>query len=118
MADDSRIRLRALPAGELTMRVADAGAGPPVLLSHGFPELWYSWRHQIPALADAGYHVIAPDQRGYGESDRPAEVEDYGIEQLTGDLVGLLDHFGHDDCVFVGHDWGALIAWGMVRLHP
>ena len=92
--------------------------GPPVLLVHGFPEGAYSWRHQLPALAAAGYHAIAPDQRGYGYSSRPDAVTDYGIDQLCGDLLGLLDETGHEQGVVVGHDWGALIAWDMVRLHP
>jgi pimeloyl-ACP methyl ester carboxylesterase len=104
----------------VTLRVHQAGNrdNPTVVLSHGFPELAHSWRHQFQPLADAGYHVIAPDQRGYGHSSAPTEVAAYGIEQLTGDLLGLLDHFGKDDAVFVGHDWGALIVWDLARLHP
>jgi pimeloyl-ACP methyl ester carboxylesterase len=106
--------------GGVELHVVEAGptSGPPIILAHGFPELWYSWRFQIGPLADAGYHVICPDQRGYGDSTVLPNVEDYGIEQLTDDLLGLLDHFGHDQAVFVGHDWGALIVWGMARLHP
>jgi pimeloyl-ACP methyl ester carboxylesterase len=106
--------------GGVELHVVDAGpaSGPPIVLSHGFPEIWYSWRFQIGALADAGYHVICPDQRGYGDSTVLPNVEDYGIAPLTDDLLGLLDHFGHDQAVFVGHDWGALIVWGMARLHP
>jgi pimeloyl-ACP methyl ester carboxylesterase len=117
MAD---LKHRTIATNGIQLHVVEAGlsSGEPVVLCHGFPELWYSWRHQIPALADAGYHVIAPDQRGYGESDKPVHVDDYGIGQLTGDLLGLLDEFGHDEAVFVGHDWGALITWGMARLHP
>jgi pimeloyl-ACP methyl ester carboxylesterase len=104
----------------VTLRVYEAGdrAEPPVVLCHGFPELAYSWRHQMAPLADAGFHVIAPDQRGYGHSTSPREVGAYGIADLSGDLIGLLDHFGKDDAVFVGHDWGALIAWDLARLHP
>lgn len=104
----------------IRLHVAEAGpaGGVPVVLVHGFPELGYSWRHQVPVLAEAGYHVIVPDQRGYGGSDRPARVEDYGIDELTADLLGLLDHYGLQDAVFVGHDWGALVCWGMARLHP
>jgi len=104
----------------ITLRVLEAGdpTNPTVLLSHGFPELAHSWRHQLPALAAAGYHVVAPNQRGYGHSSRPADVAAYGIQHLTGDLAALLDHYGKDQAVFVGHDWGALIVWEMARLHP
>jgi epoxide hydrolase A/B len=98
--------------------VTEAGDGPPVILAHGFPESAYSWRHQLPALAAAGYHAIAPDQRGYGDSSRPAGVSDYRVDHLSADLVGLLDETGHDQGVFVGHDWGALIVWDLARLHP
>ena len=90
----------------------------PIVLCHGFPELAFSWRHQMQPLADAGYHVIAPDQRGYGRTDKPRAVEDYDIVQLTNDLVGLLDHYGYDDAIFVGHDWGAIVVWAMPVLHP
>ena len=104
----------------VTLRVHQAGdpANPTVVLSHGFPELAYSWRHQMSPLAEAGFHVIAPDQRGYGHSSTPTEITAYGIGNLTGDLLALLDHFGKDDAVFVGHDWGALIVWDLARLHP
>jgi len=104
----------------VTLRVHEAGdsANPTVVLCHGFPELAYSWRHQMAPVADAGFHVIAPDQRGYGHSSAPRQIEAYGITQLTDDLLGLLDHFGKDDAVFVGHDWGALIVWDLARLHP
>lgn len=100
--------------------VTEAGdpSAPCVVLSHGFPESAHSWRHQMQFLADAGYHVLAPDQRGYGFSSAPKEVEAYGIRQLTGDLVALLDATGHADATFVGHDWGALVVWEMGRLHP
>ncbi|MEO5722751.1 MAG: alpha/beta hydrolase [Ilumatobacteraceae bacterium] len=115
------------PAGVTTSRVAvngveldvhEAGdpADPTVLLCHGFPELAYSWRHQMAPLAAAGYHVLAPDQRGYGRSSAPREVTAYGITELTGDLAGLLDHYGKSDAVYVGHDWGALIVWEAARL--
>lgn len=100
------------------LHVAEAGEGAPVILCHGFPESWYSWRHQLQPLADAGYRAIAPDQRGYGDSDRPKKVTDYDIEHLTGDLLGLLDEIGEEKAVFVGHDWGALIVWDMARMYP
>ena len=104
------MRLRVIEAG-------DRGA-PVVLLAHGFPELAYSWRHQIPVLAEAGYHVLAPDQRGYGGSSRPDAIEAYNIHELTADLVGLLDDVGAERAVWVGHDWGAIVLWNMPLLHP
>jgi pimeloyl-ACP methyl ester carboxylesterase len=104
------VRLRVLEAG-------DRGA-PTVILAHGFPELAYSWRGQIPMLADAGFHVLAPDQRGYGGSSRPDAVEAYDIAALTADLAGLLDDVGAQRAVWVGHDWGAPVAWGGAQLHP
>ncbi|WP_433824558.1 alpha/beta fold hydrolase [Actinoplanes sp. CA-015351] len=103
------------------LEVFEAGrhhAGRPIVLCHGWPELAFSWRHQIPALAAAGYHVIVPNQRGYGNSSRPAEVTAYDIEHLAGDLVALLDHYGYQDATFVGHDWGAMVVWGLTLLHP
>ena len=86
-----------------------------VILAHGFPELAYSWRHQIPVLAEAGYHVLAPDQRGYGGSSRPEAIEAYDMHQLTADLVGLLDDVGAERAVWIGHDWGAVVVWNMPR---
>jgi len=103
---------------ELHVAVAGPADGPPVVLCHGFPELWYSWRHQLGALADAGYRAYAPDLRGYGSSSRPSNVADYGSDNLTADLAGLLDHFGYDQAAFVGHDWGAMVVWETGRLHP
>jgi pimeloyl-ACP methyl ester carboxylesterase len=88
------------------------------VLCHGFPELAYSWRHQLPALAAAGFLTIAPDQRGYGRTSRPEKVEDYDMPHLTGDLVGLLDALGLKKAVFVGHDWGGLVVWNIPLLHP
>lgn len=99
------------------IEAGDRGA-PAVILAHGFPELAYSWRHQVPALADAGYHVLAPDQRGYGGSSRPEAIEAYDIHQLTADLVGLLDDVGAERAVWVGHDWGAVVVWNAPLLHP
>jgi pimeloyl-ACP methyl ester carboxylesterase len=102
------------------LRILEDGPpdGPVVLLAHGFPELAYSWRHQIPALAAAGYRVIAPDQRGYGGSSRPDAIEAYDIAQLTGDLVGLLDDAGAERGALIGHDWGAVVAWSTPLLYP
>ena len=102
----------------IRMAVYERGAGKPIVLCHGFPELAFSWRHQMQPLADAGYHVLAPDQRGYGRTDKPKPVEAYDIVQLTGDLVGLLDHYGYEKALFVGHDWGALVVWAMSVMHP
>ncbi len=105
----------------IELEVFEAGqenAGNPIVLCHGWPELAYSWRHQVPALVAAGYHVIVPNQRGYGNSSRPTEVTDYDITHLAGDLVGLLDHFGYAEATFVGHDWGAMVVWGLTLLHP
>lgn len=103
------------------LEVFEAGqrnAGKPIVLCHGWPEHAFSWRHQVPALAAAGYHVIVPNQRGYGNSSRPTEVTDYDIVHLSGDLIALLDHYGYEDATFVGHDWGAMIVWGLTLLHP
>jgi len=103
------------------LEVFEAGrqnAGNPIVLCHGWPEHAFSWRHQVPALAAAGYHVIVPNQRGYGNSSRPTEVTDYDIEHLSGDLVALLDHYEYEDAIFVGHDWGAFVVWGLTLLHP
>ena len=86
---------------------------PPVVLCHGWPEIAFSWRHQIKALSEAGIRVIAPDQRGYGATDQPEAVEDYDMEHLTGDLVGLLDHLKVEKAIFVGHDWGGYVVWQM-----
>lgn len=103
------------------LEVFEAGRenhGKPVVLCHGWPEHAFSWRHQVPALAAAGYHVIVPNLRGYGNSSRPAEVAAYDIEHLSGDLVALLDHYGYHNATFVGHDWGASVVWGLALLHP
>jgi pimeloyl-ACP methyl ester carboxylesterase len=103
---------------ELAYYEAGPRDGVPIVLCHGFPELAYSWRHQIKALADAGRWVIAPDQRGYGLTSRPEAVTDYDIAHLTGDLVGLLDHLGVEKAIFCGHDWGGFVVWQAPLLHP
>jgi pimeloyl-ACP methyl ester carboxylesterase len=107
---------RAVPS--ITLSVHEAGRGPAVVFCHGFPELAYSWRHQLPAVADAGFRAIAPDQRGYGRSDRPAPIEAYDIHHLTGDMVALLDALEIERAVFVGHDWGGFVVWALPVLHP
>lgn len=113
------VQQRTFHVNGVDLRVTEAGdpTGPCVILSHGFPESAYSWRHQIPVLAQAGYHVLAPDQRGYGFSSAPKDVDAYGIRHLTGDLVALLDETNHDTATFVGHDWGAMVVWEAARLH-
>lgn len=111
---------RLVEVNGVRLRVREAGPadGPAVILTHGFPELAFSWRHQIPVLAAAGYRVIAPDQRGYGGSSRPGPVEAYDIASLTADLTGLLDQIGVRRAALVGHDWGAVVAWSAPLLHP
>lgn len=102
----------------IPLRYAEAGTGPLVLLCHGWPETAHSWRFQMPALARAGYRAVAPDMRGYGESGAPADIADYTILHLVGDMVGLLDHLGGAEAVIVGHDWGAPVAWHAALLRP
>ncbi len=109
---------RLVESGEVTLKVYEMGEGPLVLLVHGWPELAYSWRYQMPALAAAGYKVVAPDMRGYGDSDNPFEVSAYTIQKLTQDLVNIIDFYGEDKASLVGHDWGAIVSWHAVLLHP
>lgn len=110
--------LRTLGANGISMRIAEAGQGPLVLLCHGWPEGWYSWRHQIPALAAAGWRVVAPDMRGYGGTDAPEPIEAYTQLHIVGDMVELLDALEAKDAVIVGHDWGAVVAWMAALLRP
>ena len=110
-----------IPVNGVDLEVFEAGrenAGKPIVLCHGWPEHAFTWRYQIPALVAAGYHVIVPNQRGYGNSSCPSEVTDYDIDHLSGDLVALLDHFGYEKATFIGHDWGAAVVWGLALLHP
>jgi epoxide hydrolase 4 len=102
------------------LHVVTAGPkdGPPVILLHGFPEFWGGWQHQIPALVEAGFRVIVPDQRGYNLSECPKEVSDYRIDELGKDIIGLVDHFGCEKVFLVGHDWGAAVAWGVAVTFP
>jgi pimeloyl-ACP methyl ester carboxylesterase len=109
---------RFIDTNGIRMHIAEQGKGPLVVLCHGFPECWYSWRHQLPALAAAGYHVVAPDQRGYGQTTRPAPIEAYHIFQLTGDIVGLVHALGEERAILIGHDWGAPVAWYCALLRP
>ncbi|MEO6198042.1 MAG: alpha/beta hydrolase [Dehalococcoidia bacterium] len=112
------IKHRTIATNGINLHIAEAGEGPLVLLIHGFPELWFSYRHQLPALAAAGYHAVAPDVRGYGDSDKPYEVEAYTLRELIKDYLGLLDALGEETAVIVGHDWGAPSAWNSAALHP
>jgi epoxide hydrolase A/B len=120
MSDVAMPPVKTAPVNGIDMAYYEAGPreGVPIVLCHGFPELAFSWRHQLKALADAGRWVIAPDQRGYGGTSRPEAVTDYDMEHLTGDLVGLLDHLGAEKAIFVGHDWGGIVVWQMPLMHP
>ncbi|WP_030020148.1 alpha/beta fold hydrolase [Streptomyces monomycini] len=109
---------RTVEVNGLRLHLAEEGEGPLVLLLHGFPEFWYAWRHQLRPLAEAGYRVVAPDQRGYGDSDRPAAPEAYSVLHLAGDVVGLIKALGEERAVVAGHDWGALVAWQSALLRP
>src|SRR5262245_26504571 len=109
---------RTVETNGIRMHVAEQGDGPLVILCHGFPESWYSWRHQLPALADAGFHAVAPDMRGYGQTDHPEEIDRYTLFHLVGDMVGLVDALGAESAVIAGHDWGAPVAWHSALLRP
>ena len=113
-----RPELQNIDTNGIRLRVALAGQGPLVILIHGFPESWYSWRHQIPALADAGYRVAAPDVRGYGGSDKPLAIEAYSIKNMCADIGGLIAALGAERAIVVGHDWGAAIAYRTALFHP
>ena len=109
---------RDITANGITLRITEQGAGPLVLLCHGWPELAYSWRHQIPMLARAGYHAVAPDMRGYGSSSAPNETDAYAITDLVGDMVALVAALGETRTCIVGHDWGATVAWSAALMRP
>jgi pimeloyl-ACP methyl ester carboxylesterase len=109
---------RSIETNGIRMHVAEQGEGPLVLLCHGFPELWYSWRYQLEALAAAGFHAVAPDMRGYGQTDRPEAIDQYTLLHLVGDMVGLLDALNQEKAVIAGHDWGAPVAWHAALLRP
>ena len=113
------VSFRFIEANGIRMRIAEAGdSGPLILLAHGWPESWYNWRHQLTYFANAGYRVVAPDMRGYGRTDSPDDVDEYDIRKLTDDMVGILDTLDEDTAVMVGHDWGAIVAWHAVLIHP
>ncbi|MEA2171797.1 MAG: hypothetical protein QOF76_5097 [Solirubrobacteraceae bacterium] len=111
---------RLVHANGIRLHVAEAGPpdGPCVIMCHGFPESWYSWRHQLAALASAGYHAVAPDMRGFGRSSRPLSPAKYTQPKLVGDVVGLLAELGHETAVIAGHDWGAPVAWNAALMRP
>ncbi len=110
---------RRVDVGEVTLHIAECGPedGPLVVFLHGFPEFWWSWRHQLEAFSEAGYRAVAPDMRGYNDSDKPEGVANYEIEKLAGDIAGLIRALGRKDAMIVGHDWGAVVAWGFAMLH-
>jgi len=112
------ITQRIIETNGIKMQIAEQGKGPLVIMCHGFPELGYSWRHQIQALSEAGYHAVAPDQRGYGKTDCPEAIEAYNILQLVGDIVGLVHALGEGKAVIIGHDWGAPVAFNCALLRP
>jgi pimeloyl-ACP methyl ester carboxylesterase len=114
----TEITHRTIESNGLRIHLAEAGAGPLVLFCHGFPESWYSWRHQLRALAEAGYRAVAPDMRGYGQTGQPKEVDRYTLLHLVGDMVGVADALGGEKAVIVGHDWGAPVAWHAALLRP
>ncbi len=109
---------RRVPTNGIELNVAEQGEGPLVLLLHGFPESWYSWRHQFAPLAAAGYHAVAPDMRGYGKSDRPQAIDAYNQVEIVNDIIGLIPALGYDTAVVIGHDWGAPTAWSSALNHP
>ena len=115
---DPRITFDHAQVGGVNLHYAKAGEGRDlVILLHGFPESWYSWRHQLAALSDY-YTVVAPDMRGFNLSDKPNSVSDYATEKLVDDVIGLIHHFGHEKAAVIGHDWGASVAWAMASKHP
>ena len=114
----SELTHRSVETNGIRMHLTEAGSGPLVVLCHGFPESWYSWRHQLTALAEAGFRAVAPDMRGYGQTDCPAAIDQYTLLHLVGDMVGLLDALGAEQAVIAGHDWGAPVAWHAALLRP
>jgi pimeloyl-ACP methyl ester carboxylesterase len=114
----SQAQHRVIETNGVRIHIAEQGVGPLIILCHGFPECWYSWRHQLSALAQAGFHAVAPDMRGYGQSDCPAASDQYTLLHLVGDMVGLLDTLGAESAVIAGHDWGAPVAWHAALLRP
>lgn len=115
---NSDIKHNSVSANGIRLHVAEQGQGPLMLLCHGWPELWYSWKHQLSALAAARFRAVAPDMRGYGQSEAPADVHAYSILNLVGDMVALVASLGEREAIIVGHDWGANVAWNAAMLRP
>jgi len=115
-----QVEHRYIGTNGITLHVVEAGPadGPLLILLHGFPEFWYGWKHQIPALVEAGYRLCVPDQRGYNFSDKPASVADYNLDELAADVVGLIDAYGKERACLAGHDWGGAVAWWTANKHP
>ena len=118
MTNHGAIKQRRVDTNGITLNIAEQGNGPLVILLHGFPESWYSWRHQFEPIANAGYHVVAPDMRGYGKSDKPDEILAYNQVEVVNDIIGLIPALGHETAVVIGHDWGAPTAWSTALFHP
>jgi pimeloyl-ACP methyl ester carboxylesterase len=114
----TQVMHRIIKTNGIQMHIAEQGSGPLVLLCHGFPESWYSWRHQLKALSEAGYRAVAPDMRGYGQTDCPDAIDQYTLLHLVGDMVGVLDALGEPTAVIAGHDWGGPVAWHSALLRP
>jgi pimeloyl-ACP methyl ester carboxylesterase len=114
----TEITHRQVQTNGISMHIAEAGTGPLVVMVHGFPGLWYSWRHQLPALAAAGWHAVAVDQRGYGRTDRPSDPAVYDADYVANDMLGLLDALGEKKAIFIGHDFGAQLVFNLAVRHP
>ena len=114
----SEITQRRVATNGIELNIAEAGEGPLVLMVHGFPESWYSWRHQFQALADAGFHAVAPDMRGYGDSDKPHDIKAYNQVEVVNDIIGLIPALGYETAIVLGHDWGGPTAWSCALHHP
>lgn len=112
------ITQRRVTTNGIELSIAEQGSGPLVLMCHGFPESWYSWRHQFQALAEAGYHAVAPDMRGYGSSDKPHAIDAYNQVDVVNDIIGLIPALGYESAIVFGHDWGAPTAWSCALNHP
>jgi pimeloyl-ACP methyl ester carboxylesterase len=112
------ITQRRVVTNGIELNIAEQGEGPLVLLLHGFPESWYSWRHQFEPIANAGFHVVAPDMRGYGKSDKPDDISAYNQVEVVNDIIGLIPALGHETAIVIGHDWGAPTAWSTALHHP
>jgi pimeloyl-ACP methyl ester carboxylesterase len=112
------ITQRRVATNGIELNIAEQGEGPLVLLLHGFPESWYSWRHQFEPIANAGFHVVAPDMRGYGKSDKPEDISAYNQVEVVNDIIGLIPALGHETAIVIGHDWGAPTAWSTALHHP